>query len=200
MPWFFRRKQAPLPRPAVERFLLARADEAAVLARLRGHDELGFGQPAPIIVRSAGGWTRVDLPDSLHPWSFHDIALWLFDLPGARRGDVLAVSEAFSAAPGYALADDEVDDWLSGVQEDGTPITVAHPSAFVVRGEGASDTPASVKAWLSALSVPTSLLERGPGAEHTLRFEDPGDDLNPRLETTDDSRHAMRRRDSPHLL
>lgn len=186
MPLFSRKKPAGVEHADVTRVIYVRAAAASVLVALDGYSKLSSPKHTPeqdLQVAEAGGWTAIRLPLRAHPWQLHNLAFWLLDVPGVE-GNVLAESGEGPTHRGYRLTrDPRVGDWLCGWDDGGEGWTVNVPNNEIARPE-----PVPVD---SALRAPS-----GFGAWETVavRLEDPGQEMNPRLEATVATRKDLARR------
>ncbi len=183
---FSKKVPEPVAHPPVERIAHVAADLAAVRLRL---DEYGTLWPPKraashtLHLATSGGWTAVRLPDAVHPWQLHNLAIWLLDCPGVD-GRVFAVSAPAPTHPGYTLTlDPEVPDALCGWDSNGDGWTVSVPSNEVVRPEA---VPVD-----RVLAVPTGF---GPWEPVEVLLEDPGAAMNPTNAPDVPSRERLRRR------
>lgn len=187
---FRRQPKQPRVHPEVHRTLFVAAEPVAVAAAVARHDDLQSKHAAELVagVRHEAGWTALDLPSPLHPWAFHDLAMWLLD-----TANVLAVSGPVGAEAGYWLVNDEVGDWLSGYDDRGAALTVEVPMGHTVRGDDPGHPPRTNAQIAAALGVPSGLAGGGgtTGEPLALRLEDPGHDLNPDVEATVKNRKRL---------
>ena len=134
-------------------------------------------------VGEASGWTAVRLPDRAHPWHLHNLAVWLLDVPGVS-GQVIAESAAGPTHRGYRLIPDpKVGEWLCGLDDAGDGWTVNVPNNEVARPDA-----------VPVRDVPTVPPEFGGWSVVSVRLEDPGNEMNPRLEATVATRKDLARR------
>lgn len=166
------------------------APREVVQARLDEYDRRsGGGEPAEVRLASTGGWTTVVLPGRIHPWAFHDLVLWLVDIPDA---DVVAVAEVGEGQIGYWLIDDEHDSWLSGYDDRSESLSVNVPDNGLVVGDDLAHPPATPTQTLVDHGVPTDLHYADGDETRTVRLEDPQHELNPGFEATFATRAKMR--------
>jgi hypothetical protein len=188
MAFFSRRKIEPVVHEAIERSAYVAAEADAVASQLLAYSDMQSPKHATEVVvqlLSAPGWTQVQFTGSLHPWSFHNVAFWLLDTPGANN-EVVVVSAAGANHPGYRLVlDGEISDSFAGWDDDGVPWTVQVPMNHIVKGD-----PVPVPA---AVTLPSGLTA---GSELSILIEDPGHDMNPRNEITTKDRARLPRMNS----
>lgn len=186
MPLFSRKKPEPVAHPAVARTIYVRAAASAVAPVLAGYSALSSPKRAmeqALSLGEAGGWTAVRLPDRVHPWQLHNLALWLLDVPGVAQ-KVIAESAAGPSFRAYRLMPDpKVGEWLCGWDDAGEGWTVNVPNNEIARPDAVPvDT---------AVAVPSGF---GGWSIVNVRLEDPGSEMNPGLEATVSTRTDLARR------
>lgn len=184
---FSRKERTPRPKPEhphVERSIFVSAAADAVATQLISYSDLHSPKHAErhqLSIGEADGWVVVVLPPRLHPWTFHNLACWLLDTPGAHT-TVVAASAASPDHPGYRLVrDPELGDCLCGTDTNGEGWTVMVPTNDVVRGEPVPAQPPTLPEFASAQFTTVDVL-----------LEDPGNDMNPANEPTRASRARLR--------
>jgi len=187
---FSKKSTPPITHAPVQRVVYVRAGEAAVTGHLDAYSSLFPPKRADehdLQIATSGEWTAIRLPDAIHPWQLHNLAYWMLDCEHAGtepNADMIAVSAAGPAHPGYRLVrDDDVPDSLCGWDDDGRGWTVHVPGNDIVRPE---DVPVS-----RALTTPAGFHE---WRTVSVRLEDPGADMNPSNEATVKSRRHLRDR------
>ncbi len=180
---FSKKQREPRVHPVVSRTIEVPATMADVVNQLRSYSGLHSpNHAAEIVVRmaEAGGRTHIELPDRMHPWTFHNIGFWLLDTPNVTDGTVLR-SSADGANPGYALVrDPEMGDCLCGADDSGAGMTVYVPSNDIARGEAVP----------AAAPAPT-MTRPGEWRDITTLVEDPAHDMNPDNDNTAKSRSRL---------
>lgn len=182
---FSRKQKEPVVHAEVRRWVYVPSDVEAVRTQLVAYSRLHSPKNAEthaLRLSTTDGWTRVDLPHTLHPWTFHNVAYWLLDTQGS--GDtVVVVSAGSSHHPGYRLVrDPEMPDALCGVDESGEHWTVGVPMNHVVRGDEVPVTDTHI--------IPDDVAFYTAGSLEVL-LEDPGHDLNPTNEANIRSRKRL---------
>jgi hypothetical protein len=190
---FSKKDRTPVVHPEVHRTIAVPARLDAVVEQLRSYSALHSPKHASLhrlLLSEDDGWTVVELPPAIHPWTFHNMGFWLLDTSGAADGTVIR-SGATAAYAAYSLVrDPEVADCLCGIDENGEGWTVSVPTNRIVR-------PAPVPATARAVAMTPS------ASAHTIEVlaEDPGRDMNPtnaptvatrkQLETVDDYGYSI---------
>ena len=187
---FSRKPKEPVVHAEVQRYVYVPATAEAVAAQIGEYSALHSPKHADehvLTLSAAGGWTRVELPIALHPWTFHNVAYWLLDTDGADN-TVVAVSAASPTHAGYRLVrDPEMPDGLCGIDDDGQHITVEVPMNHVVRGD-------EVPVW-DTFVIPSDREFAATGSVEVVAdvlLEDPGHDLNPTNEATIKDRKRLK--------
>lgn len=183
---FNKKKREPRVHPAVTRRIHVAAPVDDVVAQLDRYSQLHSPKHASELTLHVGtasdGSTVVRLPETLHPWLFHNVAFWLLDTPGQQF--VAAVSAAGPAHPAYWLVrDPEMMDCLCGLGEGGDGWTVNVPMNEIARPD---DVP------VPAMSIPVD--DAMQTIAVTMLAEDPGHDLNPDNEATEPTRKKLEQR------
>lgn len=185
---FGRKQREPLVHPTVRRRIHIAAPLDAVVAQLDAYSQLHSPKHAtelPLQVGTASDHsTVVRLPDTIHPWLFHNVAYWLLDTPGQQF--VAAVSGPAPAHPGYVLVrDPHMGDCLCGTDDRGDGWTVNVPTNEIARPD---DVP------VPAIAAPTDdVMETIVVA---VLGEDPGHSMNPENAATDPTRKRLDQRRS----
>ncbi len=180
---FSKKQREPRVHPVVSRTIEVPASMADVVDQLQSYS--GLHSPkhgAEIVVRmaEAAGCTHIELPDRLHPWTFHNIGFWLLDTPNVTDGTVLR-SSADGAKPGYALVrDPEMGDCLCGVDDGGVGMTVHVPSNEITRGET-----------VPAVAPAPTMNQPSEWSDVAILVEDPAHDMNPDNDITAKSRSRL---------
>lgn len=183
---FNKKKREPRVHPVVQRRIHVAAPTDAVIAQLGEYSQLHSPKHAAELSLTVGtasdGATVVGLPDTVHPWLFHNVAFWLLDTPGQQL--VTAVSAPTPTHPGYWLVrDPEMMDCLCGRDDAGDGWTVRVPMNEIARPD---DVP------LPAMSIPVD--DAAELITVTMLGEDPGHDLNPDNEASEPTRKKLERR------
>ncbi|MGD9935324.1 MAG: hypothetical protein AB7T37_16630 [Dehalococcoidia bacterium] len=186
MPLFSRKKPDPVEHPAVVRTIYVRAAASAVIPLLEAYSALTPPKRAAeqvLSVGEGGGWTAVRLPEHVHPWQLHNLAVWLLDVPGVEQ-QVVVESAAGPSYPGYWLIPDpRVGEWLCGRDDAGNGWTVNVPNNEIARPDAvpvgaAPAVPPEFASWRAV----------------NVRLEDPGNEMNPGIEATVATRKDLARR------
>lgn len=183
---FNKKKREPRVHPAVARRVHVAAPIDAVVAQLDQYSQLHSPKHAAELTLQVGqtsdGATVVRLPGAIHPWLFHNVAIWLLDTPDQQL--VTAVSAAGAAHPGYWLVrDPEMMDCLCGLDDEGRGWTVNVPMNEIARPDGVP---------VPAMSIPTD--DAAEMRSVVMLGEDPGHDMNPDNEATEATRKKLEQR------
>lgn len=195
MGFFSKKQRTEIVHPDVDRRIFVRCSRGLIESHLPAYDEImGPRVPsAPIPTATEDDWTVLVMPRRIHPWAFHNLAMWMLD--AEQDGAEIALrAENTAEHVGYWLVhDDEVGDWLCGRADSGRPISVQVPDNAWVWDDAVPVEAATFAQVASGLSIPASLLAGTPAASLTARFDDVAHDLNPLLEASYKSRDRMRR-------
>lgn len=170
----------------MERTIYVAAGVAAVVPALESYSSISSPRHAgeeSLRVAEGTGWTAVRLPDRVHPWQLHNLAVWLLDVPGVGK-QVVAESAASAMNRRYSLVPDpKVAEWLCGWDEAGDGWTVNVPNNEIARPDVAPVStsiaaPGGFSGWRTII----------------VRMEDPGREMNPALEATVKTRRDLARR------
>ena len=183
---FSKKKREPRVHPAVRRRIHVAAPTDAVIAQLDKYSELHSPKNATELALTVGtasdGAAVVGLPDTIHPWLFHNVAFWLLDTPGQQL--VTAVAAAAPTHAGYWLVrDPEMMDCMCGRDGEGNGWTVRVPMNEIARPD---DVP------VPTMSIPVD--DIAGEVTVTMLGEDPGHDLNPDNDATEPTRKKLEQR------
>jgi hypothetical protein len=171
----------------VRRILLSGLDARLVAERVASYG--GLRAPGPdeqvfaVAAAATGPWVAVDVPDGVHAWHLHNLALWLQGMPGEPSPtETLVFSRSTDRALDYVLHVG-ASTTLEGHHSDGTPIAIDAPAAVVRRGGTVAPAFIPGLTFLMSRAIPPVLVEQplGPGFKVTLALPDMGADHNPDL-------------------
>ena len=180
---FSKKRREPRVHHAAERIIVVPAPLDAVTGQVEAYGSLHspkHASPYQVVLRQAGRWTTIELPEQIHPWTFHNLGFWMLDTPHGGQDTVLR-SSATTDHPGYTLVrDPELGDCLCGVDDNGDGWTVAVPANEIVR-------PTAVP----ATGGPIAPQGQGNGRAVSILMEDPGHDMNPSNAATVPTRRRL---------
>lgn len=189
--------EGPLPR--VPRRLLVRAATAqAVVGWVAEYGALhqGSDEVAVTVVGSQAGWTAVVLPDDLHPWHAHNLAMWLGGEATSeavpRHEAVIAWAQGTGRLDHVLLPDPRRELELEGWRADGVSVATFPRTGVWFEGEDVSVPPGPPSAQLDRLGVPEALRTATSGEVLTLTLRPPDRWSNGTLTPTASTRAEAR--------